>query len=338
MKGRSIIDAIEGVTNKWAKQRKAEERAASARANRRYVMTRVRSINLKEASEQILPAAWAKASGDGKYPASARQIYYAARGPLQDMTGKPVNYNYFSQTLLPDFIEENMETWDVVYDARGTYFEPHGKRPVPIGTLQVRQYLAGVDTEDPDEIPEIVLSRRFPTTGPRNRFGAILFIEKEGFKPLLDAARIAKRFDIAIMRTKGMSVTASRQLIEELCADHDIPLLVLHDFDVSGFTIAGTLQESTRRYEFTRTFTVIDLGLRLADTDGLESEDVFFGRARGSQCKGQYLASLRRQCRGNRLPADAAAARRTECDDLAPVRRIPRAQAHRERYPQDRTG
>ena len=63
----------------------------------------------------------------------------------------------------------------------------------------------------PDEIPpSIVLNRRFPTSGPRNRFGAILFIEKEGFKPLLDAARIAERFDIAIMSTKGMSVTASR--------------------------------------------------------------------------------------------------------------------------------
>ena len=289
MKGRSIIDAIEGGTAKWAKQRKAEERAASARANRRYVMTRVRSINQKEASEQILPDAWAKASGDGEYPASARQIYYAARGPLQDMTGKPVKYNYFSQTLLPDFIEEHMKTWDVVYDARGTYFEPHGGRPVPIGTLQVRKYLAGVDTEDPDEIPKIKLSRRFPTSGPRNRFGAILFVEKEGFKPLLDAARIARRFDIAVMSTKGMSVTASRQLIEELCADHDIPLLVLHDFDISGFTIAGTLQESTRRYSFYRRFKVIDLGLRLADTDGLELEEVFFPDREDLDAKAQTL-------------------------------------------------
>ena len=55
------------------------------------------------ASERVLPDAWAKASGDGKYPASARQVYYAARQPLQDITGKPVDYNYFSQTLLPDY-------------------------------------------------------------------------------------------------------------------------------------------------------------------------------------------------------------------------------------------
>ena len=71
-----------------------------------------------------------------------------------------------------------------------------------------------------------------------------------------------------------MSVTASRQLVEELCAQHDIPLLVLHDFDKSGFSIAGTLQRDTRRYTFQRHFKVHDLGLRLEDIDGLETEEV----------------------------------------------------------------
>jgi hypothetical protein len=277
MKGRSIIDAVEGVTNKWAKQRKAEERAWSARANRYDRMTRARPVYLKDAAAEVLPDAWAKASGNGSLPASARQIYYAARQPLQDVTGKAVNYGYFSQTLLPDYIEEQGLDWDVVYDARGTYYEPHGKRSTPIGTLQVRNYLATVTSYDPGEIPNITLSRRFPTSGPHNRFGAILFVEKEGFKPLFDAAHIAERFDLAIMSTKGMSVTASRLLIEELCAEHDIPLLVLHDFDYSGFTIAGTLQESTRRYTFSRDFRVIDLGLRLGDIKGLQTEQVFFG-------------------------------------------------------------
>ncbi len=39
MKSDAIIGAVEGVTKKWAKQRKAEERQASARANRRVRMT-----------------------------------------------------------------------------------------------------------------------------------------------------------------------------------------------------------------------------------------------------------------------------------------------------------
>ena len=60
---------------------------------------------MKEAAGHVLPDAWDKASGDGRYPASARQIFYAARGPMQELTGKPLAYNYFAQTLLPDYIE-----------------------------------------------------------------------------------------------------------------------------------------------------------------------------------------------------------------------------------------
>ena len=59
--------------------------------------------------------------------------------------------------------------------------------------------------------------------------------------PLFEAVKLGERYDLAIMSTKGMSVTASRRLVEELCGQHGIPLLLLHDFDKSGFSIAGTL-------------------------------------------------------------------------------------------------
>ena len=53
-------------------------------------------------------------------------------------------------------------------------------------------------------------------------------------------------------------------------AETIIPLLVLHDFDVAGFMIFGTLQRDTRRYQFSNAIELIDLGLRLEDIDGLE--------------------------------------------------------------------
>jgi hypothetical protein len=49
-------------------------------------------------------------------------------------------------------------------------------------------------------------------------------------------------------------------------------LFVLHDFDVAGFMIFGTLQRDTRRYQFINAIDVIDLGLRLEDIQGLERE------------------------------------------------------------------
>ena len=43
--------------------------------------------------------------------------------------------------------------------------------------------------------------------------------------PLFEAVKLAERYDLAIMSTKGMSVTAARELVDVLCGDHGIPLL-----------------------------------------------------------------------------------------------------------------
>ena len=90
--------------------------------------------------------------------------------------------------------------------------------------------------------------------------------------PLFEAVGLAKLYDIAIMSTKGMSVTASRELVDTLCSSHKIPLIVLHDFDKSGFSIVGTLKRDTRRYTFASNIEVIDAGLRLSDIAGLQRE------------------------------------------------------------------
>ena len=100
----------------------------------------------------------------------------------------------------------------------------------------------------------------------------MLFCEKEGFNPLFKAVNLANRYDLMIISTKGVSVTAARRLIDDICGDNDLPLFVLHDFDVAGFLILGTLQRDTRRYQFSNAIEVVDLGLRLDDIAGLERE------------------------------------------------------------------
>jgi len=107
------------------------------------------------------------------------------------------------------------------------------------------------------------LKTAFPTCGPANRYQTILYVEKEGFLPLLRQARFEERYDLAIMSSKGMGTTAARTLVERLSAATTI--LVLHDFDKSGFSIVGTLTRDTRRYQYETDPRVVDLGLRLAD-------------------------------------------------------------------------
>jgi hypothetical protein len=280
MKARSIIAAVQGVTKKWAKQRKAEERHLAARENRVIAMMRYRHVSIREAAWRIMERAYMQASADGTLPANARQIMYAARPYIQQHADRPLGRRfdqYFTQQLLPDFLEEHHVNWDVVYDDRGHFREPHATQLLGLGTLNVRDYLAGINNHEElgeaidFQLPEAAFSIR----GPRHRFSAILFIEKEGFMPLFEAVHLAERFDIAIMSTKGVSVTAARHLVDELCGEYRIPLLVLHDFDKSGFTILGTLQRDTRRYSFTNAIEVIDLGLRIGDVEGLETETVY---------------------------------------------------------------
>ena len=291
MRSEAIIGAVQGVTKKWAKQRKKEERDAAAQLNRRRAMTNNsrNRCSIRAAAWHIMEAAYLKASANGKLPALARQVMYAARPYIQRTANRELGKDfdqYFTQTLLPDYMEEHGCQWNVVFDARGNFHEPHTKKTVPLGTLQVREYLARTNGHQVEDLDFYIWEARYPTIGPANRYGAILFVEKEGFMPLFKAVNLAERYDLAIMSTKGMSVTASRQLVDTICAAHDVPLLVLHDFDKAGFSIVGTLKRDTRRYTFSNAIQVIDLGMRLEDIDGLETEAVHIPRtSRRAACK-----------------------------------------------------
>ncbi len=266
-----IIDAIESATGKWTKQRKSEERHPGNIRYRTSRMTKEPRTTQKEAAWEVMEAAYMAASGNGALPASARQIYYQARPKIMAMTDdKELAYGYFSQTLLPDYIEEHGIDWDVVYDARGHFEEPHTNRRIGCGTIEVGNYLHRL--KEPEVAPAVFADATVEIMGPSGNLSGVMFCEKEGFNPLFKAVNLANRFDLMIVSCKGVSVTAARKLIDDVCGDYDLPLFVLHDFDVAGFLILGTLQRDTRRYQFSSDIEVIDLGLRLADIAGLERE------------------------------------------------------------------
>lgn len=157
--------------------------------------------------------------------------------------------------------------------------EPHTGLEIGLGTLPVRDYLS--NRSDSAYITQSS-PRYFSTRGPANRYGAILFVEKEGFFPLFRKERLSERYDLAVMSTKGMSTTAARHLVDNLCAKHDgVPLLIMRDFDKAGFSIASTLSRNTDRFAFQNEVNAIDLGLRLEDIQRyeLESETVEYGKA-----------------------------------------------------------
>jgi len=282
--GRNIEALVELVTKDWYAQRKREQREASRRSERRDRLIAQQKTSIKDAAWQVMETAYLKASSNGTLPVKPRQIMYAARPTILALAGKDhLDDAYFTQTLLVDFINDPpqlCERWDITWDARGSFVEPHTNEVIPLGTAEVRRYLRSMPSGIAPlfETPSVDFgySDRFPTHGPKNRFETVLFVEKEGFEPLFKAARIAERFDVAIMSTKGMSVTAARHLVDKLSYRGVNRILVLHDFDVSGFSISGTLGTTNRRYTFENEAPLIDIGLRLEDVEAmdLESEPV----------------------------------------------------------------
>ena len=267
-----LEDSVLAVTKTWAKQRKAEERDANARARRVERLTpRGDRVTIREAAFWVMEDAYRRASNNGRLPTNPRQIYYAARREILEKTDRDaLRSDYFLQTLLRAYMEtHDCSHWDVVWDARGHFTEPHTKEIVPLGTLEVRQYVG----ERPIMLgPAVKINSSvlYPTKGPENRYKNVLFVEKEGFDPLLKASQIAECFDLAIMSTKGMSVSASRLLLDRLVNRGTEKVFVLHDFDISGFSIIGTLATSSKAYRYWNKVTIVDLGLRLADVEDMD--------------------------------------------------------------------
>jgi hypothetical protein len=271
MKSSFILDAVNGVTKKWEKQRKAEERNSRAYSSRRYYSDR---INFTEIAHQILPKAYEHASGNGQYTVFNRQLYYASREEFRKVTGREINADYFTQTILRQYLNRYKPGWKIAADPRGNLTVPNSSFDVRIacGTIAIDQYLDSRHNDDLKEVERFPVE--WPTLAEGERYRAVLYIEKEGFEPILNEAKIAERFDLAILGCKGQSVTAARKFVDHVCRkDGGVPLLVMHDFDKAGFEIVKNLTSVSSwavlndrvAYDFENEVNFVDLGLRLED-------------------------------------------------------------------------
>jgi hypothetical protein len=312
-----VGEVMVGATKKFAKKKQqAAGRSRDYLTQRDIAFLRAEKKReereiIKDAAYLVMEQAYLKASGNGADPANARQVMYAARPMVLQLTGGKCwkNSAYFTQTLLPDFVEDHPDltaNWDVVYDARGHFVEPHTGHRLGLGTLEVRGYIGswirGVAAPEkfPVAIPADAVTAsvglgglgvggtgsRVITAGPANRYAYALFVEKEGFDSLLQRNRIAERYDLAIFSTKGMSVVAARSLVDYL-SQAGVTILVLHDFDLPGLTIQHTLCHDSRRYRFQAEPEVIDIGLRLEHVTemNLQSEPVEYHQTKDPRDK-----------------------------------------------------
>lgn len=217
--------------------------------------------NLIQATDMVLKEAYNKVSSNGKYWANARQLMYAARPKILEITGlKSFTDSYFSQTLLPDYLlkhPEETKHWRVAYDERGDLIQPHTRSPVGLGTVEVDKLQRRKLIIDSKPVND----EAYISATPENRFNGIIFIEKEGFNQAILESGILERYDLALASTKGQSVIALRVLIDEMTTRNtDFKVFTMTDFDTSGSSIRTTLTgDNRRRYSFNNNVTSIPI-------------------------------------------------------------------------------
>jgi hypothetical protein len=149
---------------------------------------------LTQAVFHVLLDAVKKDSGDLGI-VSAHTLYYVVRDMIQPLTSRTLTSDYFEQTLLTAYRQKYGAIPGLYYEPRGTLYEPHTGVAVPLGTRDVERY-------------------SFPSW----LFDKILFVDKKGLWPVLQAAGLAELYDMTIVAGEGYATEACRVLFRRpLC-------------------------------------------------------------------------------------------------------------------------
>ncbi len=144
-----LAAGIQSITKNWtAAKRHADKEHRVRQSDLNRMRSRHYEVGIKEAAYAVMEEAYNLASGGGRYPAAARQVMYQARPRILKRTtkewGDKATPVYFTQHLLPDFIDDHpalTANWDVVWDDRGHFAEPHTAHVIGIGGIAVRRYV-----------------------------------------------------------------------------------------------------------------------------------------------------------------------------------------------------
>ncbi|MEM7730339.1 MAG: hypothetical protein AAF311_13905, partial [Pseudomonadota bacterium] len=236
------------------------------------------------------------AAGIGVPP---RMLMYRCRPQILEMTGREgFDYQTFINAV-HDFIEDHPEKtadWRLLYDNRGNFIEPGGRR-FGLGTREVDGFLARLSDEQTEFEPTIDGLHVEHSAGhlrtpdnPSHRYSAAIFIEKEGYAELFENAKLAERYDVAICSTKGMPTTSIRRVFDHL-ARFGIRVFCLHDLDEAGLRIFNTLATDNRRFQFQNDIGLSDMGLRLDEARAMDLQDEPFSSKANKTKKRDLLRS-----------------------------------------------
>jgi hypothetical protein len=234
-----------------------ENAMAAAWKRAKESRTQPEKISVKATVFQHMEEHIVAVSSNRKYRFNWRQVYYRIRPIVQDEKGSTLEWNYFSQTIVKEYLQEQGDEPMAYRDSRGTFHSPHGKGSFPLGTLGVEEYVR-----------------------PGYLYNKVLVVEKEGFFEALKADGWPERHDCALMTSKGQPTDAARDLIDVIGESSEpVTVYLLHDCDAAGTIIYQSFQDATE-FKKARSVSIVNLGMDveeaidLQEAGEIEIEDV----------------------------------------------------------------
>jgi DNA topoisomerase VI subunit A len=189
-----------------------------------------------------------KASGNGQYGATVRQIYYCVRDRINQEHGVQLDsksdYESFTQVIVTEFL--NQYEWleeKVFFERRGYFQSPFLGEEVPLGTENVIYYINKQYSKKIQRKVSDVVS--IPV---ELQFNHVLFVEKTGFNTILRDSGTLSKLNLGIMSTQGFGNRAVVKLGQFL-QQKKIKVYALTDCDIAGYQIVQALRGRTSTHK-----------------------------------------------------------------------------------------
>ena len=167
-----LQSAVMSVAGAWKKaKRRADREDRVSRADRER-MCRKPDKGVFDPGGRVQGHGGGVQQGEQQWPIPRQRppdhVCGATDGAGTDRRGYLEEFQYFTQTLLKDFIEDETNeagNWRVVWDARGHFAEPHTGRRIDIGGIEVEKYITAWNHFRIHETPEFESPSRHQDRG-----------------------------------------------------------------------------------------------------------------------------------------------------------------------------
>ena len=244
---------------------------AIAKENRTFSSGNKRVSN-RAIMRDYVTEAFNKASNNGRYAITARQIWYKMR-EIAPITEKKNTYNDFTQNILTEWIDANPECEDKVnFSDRGNFYVDGSQ--MGLGTANVRGFINTLGRASNTFDCYGGVSNTMHIEDNFNleyKYDKVLYIEKTGFDAIFKAEKVGDKYNMIIVSGQGFSTRAAKTLLYEV-QQRGLKLYCLHDLDISGVFIFDSFRNANMKFKYE--IPIEDLGVTFEDVEkyGIEPE------------------------------------------------------------------